>query len=307
MLILTGLSGAGKTVALDTLEDMGYYCVDNLPIVLLETFITDFALSHPKPVAVAIDSRNDRAAAELSANMDHYRNLIDDLTLIFLNANTEVLSKRYSESRRPHPKLLQSEDNHSLLSTIEAERKAMLPLMDEADIVIDTSTYSATRLKSKLRTILDHAEQALVITLQSFGFKNGLPINADYVFDVRFLPNPYWQANLRPFSGTDPEIIDYLSQFEEPQAFVKDAKIFLSRWVPYFIDVGNRSYLTIAVGCTGGQHRSVYVTEQLANALRPQFPHLHIEHRDRKAYSVEAKSTPLPAKEEKSGGGGETD
>ena len=158
--------------------------------------------------------------------------------------------------------------------------------MNLADIILDTSHYSVYQLKDRLRTVLGDAAPSLIITLQSFGFKHGTPVNADFLFDVRFLPNPYWEPAIRAYSGSDTPIIEFLERYDEPRRFVADTAAYLKNWLPAFVQGSNRAYLTIGIGCTGGQHRSVYVTEKIGALLKPDFPGLHIEHRDRKAYTT---------------------
>ena len=285
MLIITGLAGAGKTIALDTLEDLGYYCIDNLPSALLDSLVRDFAGKQPQPVAVAMDSRN---AADLAALPEKIRNLrtLADIQILFLTADTGVLVRRYSETRRPHPLHIHAENPRALPEAIEYERHLLNPLMNLADIILDTSHYSVYQLKDRLRTVLGDAAPSLIITLQSFGFKHGTPVNADFLFDVRFLPNPYWEPAIRAYSGSDAPIIEFLERYDEPRRFVADTAAYLKNWLPAFVQGSNRAYLTIGIGCTGGQHRSVYVTEKIGALLKPDFPGLHIEHRDRKAYTT---------------------
>lgn len=286
MLIITGLSGAGKSIAMKTLEDLGYYCVDNLPIVLLDSFINDFALKHHQEVAVAIDSRHPENIAQLPARLQGLKQRIAIKTL-FLTADTDILARRFSETRRPHPLHLNAHTRPlSLPDAIELERHLLGSMINAADITLDTSTYSTYDLKNKLREVLASNAPDLMITLQSFGFKNGTPVNADFLFDVRFLPNPYWKAELRDYSGDQQPVRDYLDSFAEPRQFAEDTAAFLLRWLPDFVQNGNRAYLTVCIGCTGGQHRSVYITERIAAILKPHFPGLMIEHRDRKPHSA---------------------
>ena len=206
MLIITGLAGAGKTIALDTLEDLGYYCIDNLPSALLASLVRDFAPKQAQPVAVAMDSRN---AVDLAALPEKIRELRQqaEIQILFLTADTDVLVRRYSETRRPHPLHIRAESARALPEAIEYERHLLNPLMNLADIILDTSGYSVYQLKDRLRTVLGDAAPALIITLQSFGFKHGTPVNADFLFDVRFLPNPYWDAAIRAYSGSDAPVI----------------------------------------------------------------------------------------------------
>lgn len=283
MLIITGLAGAGKTIALDTLEDLGYYCIDNLPTVLLESLVCDFAVKQSQPVAVAMDSRN---AADLQTLPEKIRQLRakTDIRVLFLTAKTEVLVRRFSETRRPHPLHIKGQERRSLPEAIEYERYLLSDLIDPADIIIDTGNYSVYQLKDKLRSILGNNAPQLLITLQSFGFKHGTPVNADFVFDVRFLPNPYWEPAIRQYSGCEQPIIDFLERYEQPRQFVRETAAWLTQWLPAFVQSGNRAYLSVAIGCTGGQHRSVYVTEQIGKLLQPTFPGLLIEHRDQKPF-----------------------
>ena len=202
MLIITGLAGAGKTIALDTLEDLGYYCIDNLPSALLASLVRDFAPKQAQPVAVAMDSRN---AVDLAAPPEKIRELRQqaEIQILFLTADTDVLVRRYSETRRPHPLHIRAESARALPEAIEYERHLLNPLMNLADIILDTSGYSVYQLKDRLRTVLGDAAPALIITLQSFGFKHGTPVNADFLFDVRFLPNPFYDPAMRALTGND--------------------------------------------------------------------------------------------------------
>lgn len=283
MLIISGLSGAGKTITLNTLEDLGYYCVDNLPVSLLEAFIQQFASQHRQPIAVAIDSRNAQAVRQLPEKLYELRQIIP-IQLLFLTSNTETLVRRFSETRRPHPMRLNELNNSQIITAIEQERELLGNLSGSADILIDTGNTTPYQLRSKIIELLGANAPELLITLQSFGFKNGTPVNADLLFDVRFLPNPYWNPDIRPYSGTQQPIIDYLDSYPEAQGYAQETADYLARWLPHFLDSGNRAYLTICIGCTGGQHRSVYITERIATSLRPHFPQLRVEHRDMHPY-----------------------
>lgn len=287
MLIITGMSGAGKSIALKTLEDMGYYCVDNLPVELLENFVCDFAMTHLQPVAVAIDSRNPQGVQTLPNKLKNIKVQCPvDIQLIFLNAQTDILARRFNESRRPHPLTL-NQSSH-VVAAIEQERKLLADLINLADITLDTSTYNSQELRDKLQCILKSEGPNLIITLQSFGFKKGIPVNADYVFDVRFLPNPHWVSELRAYSGTQQPIIDWLEQSPLPRQFAQETAEYLSNWLPYFVSSHNRAYLTICIGCTGGQHRSVYVTEAMGRLMRSHFPGVLVEHRDMRVYQPDS-------------------
>lgn len=287
MLIISGLSGAGKSIALNTLEDLGYYCVDNLPVILLDDFIYQFAQQHRQPIAVAIDSRNAQGVRQLVDKLPKLRQIIP-IQILFLTSSTETLVRRFSETRRPHPMRLNELNNSQIITAIEQERELLGVLSESADILIDTGNTTPYQLRNKIIDILGAKAPDLLITLQSFGFKNGTPVNADLLFDVRFLPNPYWNADIRHYSGTQQPIIDFLDGYPEAQRYAIDTADYLANWLPHFLDSGNRAYLTICIGCTGGQHRSVYITERIATLLRPQFPQLHVEHRDMKPYIEDA-------------------
>lgn len=277
MIIVSGLSGSGKTVALHTLEDLGYYCIDNLPSALLPALFEERDKIN-MPVAVGIDIRNQMD------NMQEVPDVIESFKLrkpstrvLFLTANNNVLMKRFSESRRKHPL---ATPTTTLEEAITEEVSILSPLFATADYTIDTSELSVYDLKDRIRDWLEYGKSETTnITIESFGFKRGLPTDADLLFDVRFLPNPYWEAELRHFTGLDTEIQNYLQKFIEPQAFIDDTTAYLEKWLPTYL-TGYRSYLTIAIGCTGGKHRSVYVCEQIAKRLSKQFGHINIRHRD---------------------------
>lgn len=287
MLIVTGLAGAGKTTAMHTLEDMGYYCIDNLPSNMLTPLVDHFAAAHPQPVAVAIDSRDLSGIRHLPAIIKNLRERVD-IQILFLTADDETLIRRFSETRRPHPAHTVLQKQQSLPHAIANERRLLGHLFDLAELTIDTSHYNIYRLKDRIRQLLSSNDSALMITLQSFGFKHGTPVNADYLFDVRFLPNPYWDERLRPYSGQDAPVADFLQQYSQTQAFIEHSSAFLHFCLPQFIHSGHRAYLTISIGCTGGQHRSVYVVETLAEMLSKDFPHLMVEHRDKKSPKIGA-------------------
>ncbi|UJF25306.1 RNase adapter RapZ [Suttonella sp. R2A3] len=281
MLIVTGLAGAGKTTAMHTLEDMGYYCIDNLPSNMLAPLVDRFAAAHPQPVAVAIDSRDLSGISHLPSIIKDLRDRVN-IQILFLTADDETLVRRFSETRRPHPAHTMAHQEESLPQAIANERQLLGNLFDLAEITIDTSRYNLYRLKDRIRQLLSSSDNALKITLQSFGFKHGTPVNADYLFDVRFLPNPHWDESLRPFSGQDKPVAEFLAQYSETQGFIEHSSAFLSYCLPQFIKSGHRAYLTISIGCTGGQHRSVYIVETLAKILGQDFPNIIVEHRDKK-------------------------
>lgn len=261
LVVVSGHSGAGKSVALRVLEDSGYYCVDNLPIDLLESFV-DSSKDSQQSVAVSVDIRNlPDNLANLSAKLDELSQL-HEVKVLFLDASKPVLLKRYSETRRIHP-LSQRKDKLSLEQAIDLERELLKPLKERADFLIDSSEQSIHDLSETIRFELEGQEKKeLVMVFQSFGFKYGMPSDADYVFDVRFLPNPHWQPELRPMTGLDAPIKSFLESYPDVIELKHQIQSFVERWLP-LLEKNNRSYLTVAIGCTGGKHRSVYITQQL--------------------------------------------
>lgn len=283
LLIVSGLSGAGKTVALRTLEDLGYYCIDNLPLFLLRELAlglrrtplgTSAETRHG--AAVGIDARNQpEFLADLPRLTDELREQGIDCRVIFLHADTHTLIKRFSETRRKHPL---TGGGLSLAEAIERECELLEPLGRIAEIRIDTTHTNVHELRDLIRERLGGAVQASVL-LQSFGFKNGVPEGVDFVFDVRCLPNPHWQEALRPLTGRDVPVIEFLARAPEVSEMCADLQHFLDRWIPSF-ETDGRSYLTIAVGCTGGQHRSVYVVETLGEHLGANGHRVLVRHRE---------------------------
>ncbi|WGW00663.1 RNase adapter RapZ [Vibrio sp. YMD68] len=276
LIVVSGHSGAGKSVALRVLEDLGYYCVDNLPVNLLDAFMESVNDS-TQNVAVSIDIRNlpkepnlvDDLLAKLKEN--------DSISVLFLDANQETLLKRYSETRRIHPLSL-SDSKPSLAQAISLEKKVLSPLKEHADLVIDSSNQSLHELSETVRVKVEGTESKdLIMVFQSFGFKYGLPNDADYVFDVRFLPNPHWEPELRPMTGLDKPIIEFLEGHDEVGQLQEQIQTFISNWLPK-LEKNNRSYLTIAIGCTGGKHRSVYLTQQLGEYFSKQGKQVQIRH-----------------------------
>lgn len=269
LIIVSGLSGSGKSVALHVLEDLGYYCVDNMPAALLQAVIDEVTASgetESKLLAVGIDARNQNqnleALPELIAEL---RQQGIDTELIFLQSDDDILLKRYSESRRRHPL---ARHGGELRAAIESERDILSVLVNAADLIVDTSRTSIYELADAIRGRVDRRKtDTLSVLIESFGFKNGIPADADFVFDLRCLPNPYWTLELRGLTGRDKEVTDFL---ESQRPFIRmfdDIFAFLQSWIPEYNRV-HRGYLTVAIGCTGGQHRSVYMTEKLAAALR---------------------------------------
>lgn len=269
LIIVSGLSGSGKSVALRVLEDLGYYCIDNLPAGLLLSAVDEVRrgdVQSPQHLAVGVDARN-RAddLAALPVLLQELRGKGVETDIIFLHASDEILLKRYGESRRRHPL---AEQGTQLRAAIESERSVLSEMQLSADLIIDTSQSSIYELADVIRSRVDRRKrQSMSVLIESFGFKYGIPTDADFVFDLRSLPNPYWTLSLRGLTGLDQEVRAFLDGQEKFGEMYDDIFEFLCRWVPHYKDA-NRGYLTIAIGCTGGQHRSVYMTEKLAAALR---------------------------------------
>jgi len=281
LIVISGLSGAGKTVALHTLEDSGFYCIDNLPIGLLNEF--GHQLSDPdtipgEEIAVGIDARNpEHMIATFPKSIELLKKQNLNVELIYIEANDDVLTKRYGETRRKHPL---STNTISLTEAIDKERGIMEQFSEYADLRIDTSLLSMYGLRDLVREqIVNHLSEALSIQFVSFGYKHGLPRDADFVFDVRCLPNPYWKKDLRLFTGKDHQVIDFLEKQDLTIELFTQLKNFISYWTPHF-EANNRSYLCFAIGCTGGQHRSVYLAEKLGGYFRKQDKHVIISHRE---------------------------
>ena len=269
LIIVSGLSGSGKSVALHVLEDLGYYCIDNLPAGLLVAAVNEFRRdggTSSNRLAVGVDARNH------ADNLDLLPDLLHELQsqgvstdVIFLQASDEILLKRYGESRRRHPL---AEAGTELRAAIQSERAILAEIELSADLMIDTSTTSIYQLADTLRSRVDRRQkESLSVLVESFGFKFGIPADADFVFDLRSLPNPYWTLKLRGLTGLDTEVQAFLDRQEKYTAMYEDIGAFLERWVPHYRDA-SRSYMTIAIGCTGGQHRSVYMVEKIAARLR---------------------------------------
>lgn len=281
LVIISGTSGAGKSIALDALEDIGYYCIDNLPINLLPAFAGELAEQSDttyQSAAVGIDARN------LSGNLEGFPNILKELhelgietEVIFLDADDATLLKRFSETRRRHPL---SDSDHPLEEAIYLERLQLRPLTAQAEIRLDTSRTNVHQLRDRIQSRLDqHHGTGMSILFQSFGFKHGLPIEADFVFDVRCLPNPHWELALRPMTGRDQAVRGFLEQHPEVDEMFHDITTFLESWLPRF-ENDKRRYMTIAIGCTGGQHRSVYFAERLADTFGKKWSNVLVRHRE---------------------------
>ena len=264
ILIISGLSGSGKSIALNLLEDAAYYCVDNLPPQLLQPLVDQLGQQGYRKIAVAIDIRGGGGIETLPQQLDTLRAQKHDVQFLFLDSKTETLRKRYSETRRRHP--LASDER--TLSEAIAEERVRLARVAELGHHIDTSDLKPNALREWIRQFItanggDHEPQTLTLSFESFGFKHGLPLDAELVFDVRCLPNPHYEPDLRPLTGRDQPVIDFLEAEPDVLKMRDDIARFVETWLPAYIR-DNRSYLTVGIGCTGGQHRSVYIAEWLA-------------------------------------------
>jgi UPF0042 nucleotide-binding protein len=284
MIIISGLSGSGKSVALQSLEDIGYYCIDNLPAVMLEDFSNRLPVSDGESeqpdlpgAAVSIDSRNrsylsklDSSLVELERQGIHYR-------ILFLEAEEQKLVRRYSETRRKHPL---TDNQTPLIEGIRHERELLVPLHDRAERIIDTTDTTPHELRGLVR---DFAGGVLstgpLLLIESFGFKHGTPREADFVFDVRCLPNPFWDEALRPYTGLDKPVQQFLRGKPQVKKMTDEIFAFLSNWLPGFASE-NRSYITVAIGCTGGQHRSVFISESLCSLFDNIDINVQVRHRE---------------------------
>jgi len=280
LIIVSGRSGSGKSTALHVLEDLGYYCIDNLPIGLLFP-LTREAADQNAPgrldkMAVSIDARN--LSAELANFEEIYRKLRKadiQVEIIYLDADEQSLLQRFHATRRKHPL---SNDKTSLREAINSEKDLLEPLAKLSDLYINTKGLSMYELRDMVKQrVAGRKDQELALLFQSFGFKHGVPLDSDYVFDVRCLPNPHWDTSLRKFTGLDQPVIEFLENEPASLKMVNDLIAFLENWIPSFAD-SNRSYMTISIGCTGGQHRSVYVCEQLGLHFREHSSNVQVRH-----------------------------
>ncbi len=272
--IITGLSGSGKSIALNVLEDSGYYCVDNLPAQLLRETVDFLRDAGYERVAVSIDVRSGSSLARFPDLLAKIKSDELETHIVFLDAKVGTLVKRFSETRRRHPL---ADDQRTLTESIERERE-LLEDIGNLGHRIDTSELSPNTLRTWVRDLLSLADTGLVILFQSFGFKHGIPLDADFVFDVRCLPNPHYDPQLRDLTGRDASVIRFLDANSDVQRMENDIRVFVERWLPYFIR-DNRSYLTVSIGCTGGRHRSVYFAERLSAYFGQQRPVL-VRHRE---------------------------
>lgn len=274
LIVVSGLSGSGKSIALKVLEDSDYYCVDNLPARMLPRLTELLEAEGHDKAAISIDVRGREPLGTLRDQIELLRNAGIDLRLLFLEANTETLVKRFSETRRRHP--LSSQDR-TLHEATELERQLLADIGDLGHR-IDTSGLSPNTLRSWVKDFVSLDRSAVTLLFESFGFKHGIPLDADYVFDIRCLPNPYYEPRLRPLCGQDQPVIDFLKMDINVDAMLEDIRAFVARWLPCFVR-DNRAYLTVALGCTGGQHRSVYMAERLGEAFRDNYQVL-VRHRE---------------------------
>ncbi len=279
LIIVSGLSGSGKSVALHMLEDLDFYCIDNIPAALLKPFIAHTVRS-PEPAyartAVGLDARNRPSEiASVPALTEELRRSGIACEILFLHADEDVILNRYGETRRKHPL---SRDDVSLREAIAAERRLLEPVTDAADLVIDTTRMSIHELRELIRNRIEaRSEGRLSIMFESFGYKHGLPGDADFVFDARTLPNPYWEPALRALTGRDEEVVRFLQSHAAVEKLLSDITQFLEARIPDYRR-NNRGYLTVAIGCTGGQHRSVYLVERLAQTFAARYPHVMARH-----------------------------
>ena len=280
LLIISGRSGSGKSTALHQLEDEGYYCIDNLPVSLLPALVTEASretFNHFKGTAVCIDARNAwMDLKNFAAVMDALPTTVSSKVL-FLDAQSSALIKRFSETRRRHPL---SNEQMPLAEAIDKERDLLEPISSRASLVLDTSQMTIYDLRDTIKQRLVGDETATMSVLfQSFGFKRGVPSDADLVFDVRMLPNPHWVSKLRLLSGRDQAVKEFLEEQPLTEELFADISSYLDRWLPRYRD-SNRSYMTVALGCTGGQHRSVYLAERLFSRYHEQLSQVHLRHRE---------------------------
>jgi UPF0042 nucleotide-binding protein len=272
IILITGISGSGKSVGLNALEDAGYFCVDNLPPKLLRQLVATRLEDGAKTLAVAVDARSADSLAGLPADIDLLKQDGHDVKVLFLTAKTESLVTRFSETRRSHPLSHRlrpgqtSSDRPTLIECIQHERE-MMSAIQGIGHAIDTSGLSANKLRAWIKDLVETERTPLTLLFESFAFKFGVPLDADLVFDVRVLPNPHYDLKLRPFTGRDAPVIEFLDNQAHVAELLADIRNFVQKWLPAFKN-DNRSYLTVAIGCTGGQHRSVYMVEQLGKHFR---------------------------------------
>ncbi len=281
-MLVTGLSGGGKSTALRALEDLGFYCVDNLPAALLRELGNQVAHgpSDYSRVALGIDARSpERDLLEIPAWLQDLARSGIDCQLLFLDADSKAIIKRFSETRRRHPL---TRDEHSLPQAIERETRLLASLREQADWVIDTSETNIHQLRRQVWKCVGADNESMTIVLESFAFKRGVPQDVDFIFDARILPNPHWVDGLRDFSGLDEPVREWLERDASVERMISDVLGFLKTWLPEFRH-SQRSYVTVGIGCTGGRHRSVYLVDRLAQGLGDGFGDVLIHHRELQA------------------------
>ncbi|WP_408598400.1 RNase adapter RapZ [Limnohabitans sp.] len=275
IILITGMSGSGKSVALHALEDAGYYCVDNLPPELLLPFVKLEQQQRANKVAIAMDVRSASSLPLVMPQLAHLRALDVNIRPLFLDASTEVLVHRFSESRRRHPLSRQEatdmalDQQRDLIEAIELERQLLADLRETSHI-IDTSLLRSSKLLAYIKSLISAPATQLTLMFESFAFKRGIPLHADYVFDVRMLPNPHYESDLRPLTGRDAPVAEWLAQHPSVDKMAAHIAEFLTTWLPD-LNQDHRSYVTVAIGCTGGQHRSVYLVERLSALFSPDW------------------------------------
>ena len=280
ILIVTGQSGSGKSSALQVLEDLGYYCIDNLPLALLPEIVDKLDQENNlEQLALGVDVRSTRADLQEFDLVFEQLQKHGSVDIIYLTTQDQELIARFSASRRPHPL---SSRFKSLNECIQEEKNLLMPIQFRSSVHIDTTDKSVHDLKHVLLSKLGQTDNLIVI-LQSFGYKHGIPLDADYVFDVRHLPNPHWDLELRKYSGLDVPVQEFLQQSPQTHEMIHDIQQFLEKWLPAFAE-GHRHYITISIGCTGGQHRSVYIVDRLKKALEAKWS-IQVLHREMKHWS----------------------
>jgi UPF0042 nucleotide-binding protein len=282
LLIVSGLSGSGKSIALQALEDAGFYCIDNLPAALVND-VADTVLNHSdkavRDVAIGIDARNRAFLTDVPKSLDELRSRGTGYRIIFLDAEESILVKRFKQTRRRHPMV---NEQTSLVEAIRLEKQLLEPLALNASLRIDTTHTTPHELRHQVYNFVRGEHTAgMTLLFQSFGYKHGTPLDADYVFDVRCLPNPYWQSELRRYTGLDAPVIEFLDGYDTVRKMYEELRVFLERWLPEF-EREDRSYMTIAIGCTGGQHRSVYLVNKLAEYFTNEGTKVQVRHRELK-------------------------
>lgn len=281
VVIVSGLSGSGKTMALNTLEDQNFYCIDNLPLELLTSLFLSPSINQRENLAIGVDVRSSGTGLKkLPADIESIRKDGHNVTLIYLHAEESIVLKRYNETRRKHP-LTTSEIG--LSEALAIEQKLMADIRSAADLEIDTTYTNIYQLASLLRSrVCQTDHQNISILFQSFGFKHGIPAATDFIFDVRCLPNPYWISEIRMFSGEEKPVIDWLESHDEVHEMRKQLINFFETWIPSFLE-NQRAYLTVSIGCTGGRHRSVYMANALAKHFKANFSNdVSVFHREQK-------------------------